>query len=133
MTIARQIFFSNYDPKNYEKAYLHEKLAIRNEIYTDSAFWLDFLKFKKDLSSKEEFSIISSGNDFLNTNSKALLNLLIILCEAGLEKKFVIKVLGEADNYFDISASDSEIIKVTHNLKLFNFNFFLAKNFETFS
>ena len=112
MNLARQIFFSNYDPKNYEKAYLHEKLAIRNEIYNDATFWIDFLKFKKDLGSKDEFSFISNGNELSTKNSKELLNLLIILCEAGLNKKFLIKVLEEIETYFNLSKDEAEIIKV---------------------
>ena len=112
MGLARQIFFSNYDPKKNEKAFLHEKLAIRNEIYNDINFWMDFLKFKKDLGSKEDFSYISNGNDFLSKNSKELLNLLLILCEAGLNKKFLINVLEEVESYFNISREDSEKIKV---------------------
>lgn len=112
MGLARQIFFANYDPKNYEKAFLHEKLAIRNEIYNDINFWMDFLKFKKDLGSKEDFSLISNGNDFQSKNSKELINLLIILCEAGLNKKFLINILEGVETYFNISRDDSEIIKV---------------------
>lgn len=112
MGLARQIFFSNYDPKSYEKAFLHEKLAIRNEIYNDINFWMDFVKFKKDLGSKEDYSFISNGNDFLSKNSKELLNLLIILCEAGLNKKFLINVLEGVETYFNISREDSEIINV---------------------
>ena len=114
MALARQFSFSNYDYKNQEKIFLLERLSGNNTIYKDSGFWINYLKFKKDLSSKEIHDNFYSGNNnnSLHKNSKDFLNLLVNLSEAGLEKTFLIKIMEESFHYFNIPMKDCESLKV---------------------
>lgn len=107
MILAKQTFSIAYDSKIYEKVFLYKKLSIKNEIYHDSYFWINYLKFKKDLSTKDRLN-----NENGKRNYKELINLLNNLCDAGLEKTLVIQVLQEIINYYNIPMKDSDILKV---------------------
>ena len=111
MTFSRQIYCSNYDHRSQEKVFLNDRLAGYNDIYKDSVFWVNFLKFKKDMSSKEKQDNNGTTSN-INKNSKYLLEFLTNLLEAGLDKSLVIKIMGETINYFNISMKDYEILKV---------------------